>query len=92
MPPSKPLTRKSILDGCSNLKKELSILSPLKHTHVIQLYGVMLRPLGKGGREGEERERGGGGRGRGERGGEGERRMREGEREREEAEGKEKEV
>ena len=43
----------------SNLKKELSILSPLKHTHVIQLYGVMLHPLGE--REGgRERERGGG--------------------------------
>ena len=43
---SKPLSRHSILEGFANLKKELSILSPLKHPHVIQLFGVMLRPLG----------------------------------------------
>ena len=70
LPPSKPLSRKSILDGFSNLKKELSILSPLKHTHVIQLYRVMLRLLVREGgrgererrrREGEGREGGGGG-------------------------------
>lgn len=39
-------TRHSIVEGFSNLKKELSILSPLRHCHVIGLYGVMLRPLG----------------------------------------------
>ena len=38
--------------------KELSILSPLKYTHVIQLYGVMLRPLGEREGWGEEGERG----------------------------------
>ena len=40
------ITRRSIIDGFSNLKKELSILSPLKHPHIIQLHGVMMRPLG----------------------------------------------
>ncbi len=39
-------TRHSIVEGFSNLKKELSILSPLEHLHVIGLFGVMLRPLG----------------------------------------------
>ena len=47
-PPSKPRapTRRSIVEGFGNLKKELSILSPLKHAHVISLLGVLLRPLG----------------------------------------------
>ncbi len=39
-------TRHSIVEGFNNLKKELSILSPLDHPHVIGLFGVMLRPLG----------------------------------------------
>ncbi len=43
---SRPPTRHSIVEGFSNLKKELSILSPLEHLHVIGLFGVMLRPLG----------------------------------------------
>lgn len=43
---SRPLSRHSILEGFNNLKKELSILSPLRHEHVIRLFGVMLRPLG----------------------------------------------
>ena len=42
----KPPSRHSIIEGFTNLKKELSILSPLKHTHVIRLFGIMLRPLG----------------------------------------------
>lgn len=47
-PPSKPKapTRRSIVEGFSNLKKELSILSPLKHPHIISLLGILLRPLG----------------------------------------------
>lgn len=47
-PPSKPRapTRRSIVEGFTNLKKELSILSPLRHAHVISLLGVLLRPLG----------------------------------------------
>ncbi len=28
------------------MKKDLSILSPLRHEHVIKLFGVMLQPLG----------------------------------------------
>ncbi len=28
------------------MKKELSILSSLRHEHVIKLFGVMFRPLG----------------------------------------------
>ena len=40
------ITRRSIVDGFSGVKKELAILSPLKHPHVIQLHGVMMRPLG----------------------------------------------
>ena len=40
------ITRRSIIDGFSGVKKELSILSPLKHPHIIQLHGVMMRPLG----------------------------------------------
>ena len=44
--PPRPPSRYSILTGFSNLKKELSILSPLKHDHVIRLHGVVLCPLG----------------------------------------------
>ena len=40
------ITRHSIIDGFCGVKKELSILSPLKHPHIIQLHGVMMRPLG----------------------------------------------
>ena len=40
------ITRRSIIDGFGSVKKELSILSPLKHPHIIQLHGVMMRPLG----------------------------------------------
>ena len=40
------ITRRSIIDGFCGVKKELSILSPLKHPHIIQLHGVMMRPLG----------------------------------------------
>ena len=40
------ITRRSIIDGFGGVKKELSILSPLKHPHIIQLHGVMMRPLG----------------------------------------------
>ncbi len=40
---SKPLSRHSVIE-C--LKKELSILSPLRHEHLIKLFGVMLQPLG----------------------------------------------
>lgn len=40
------VTRRSIIDGFGGVKKELSILSPLKHPHIIQLHGVMMRPLG----------------------------------------------
>ncbi len=42
----RPPNKHSIVEGFSNLKKELSILSPLSHPHVIKLFGVMLRPLG----------------------------------------------
>ena len=41
-----PPSRHSIIAGFTNLKKELSILSPLRHPHVVQLFGVMLRPMG----------------------------------------------
>ena len=40
------ITRRSIIDGFGGVKKELSILSPLKHPHIIQLHGVLMRPLG----------------------------------------------
>ena len=40
------ITRRSIIDGFGGVKKELSILFPLKHPHIIQLHGVMMRPLG----------------------------------------------
>ena len=43
---SADITRRSIIDGFSNIKKEFSILSHLKHPHIIQLHGVMMRPLG----------------------------------------------
>ena len=39
-------TRHSIVEGFNNLKKELSILCQLKHSHIVELYGVLLRPLG----------------------------------------------
>lgn len=39
-------SRYSILIGFTNLKKELSLLSPLKNDHVIRLHGVVLCPLG----------------------------------------------
>ena len=42
-----PIQRSAIISGFNNLKKELSILSPLRHPHVIQLFGVSARPLGK---------------------------------------------
>ena len=43
---ARPPTRHSIVTGFTNVKKELSILSPLSHAHVVRLYGVMLRPMG----------------------------------------------
>ena len=39
-------SRRSIVHGFNSVKKELSILSPLKHAHVVKLFGVMLRPMG----------------------------------------------
>ena len=44
--PLRPTSRHSIINGFTNVKKELSILSPLKHPHVVRLFGVMLRPMG----------------------------------------------
>jgi hypothetical protein len=44
--PVRPPTRHSIITGFTNVKKELSILFPLHHPHVVKLYGVMLRPMG----------------------------------------------
>ena len=38
-------TRHSIIEGFYKVKEELSILSPLKHPHIIKLLGVMLCPL-----------------------------------------------
>ncbi len=38
--------RRSIVNGFENVKKELAILSPLSHSHVVKLYGVILRPIG----------------------------------------------
>ena len=38
-------TRHSIVEGFNHLKRELSILSSLKHPHIIALFGVMLQPL-----------------------------------------------
>ncbi len=43
---ARPPSRHSIVTGFQNVKKELSILSPLSHAHVVRLYGVMLRPMG----------------------------------------------
>ena len=43
---ARPPSRHSIITGFSNVKKELSILFPLHHPHVVKLYGVMLRPMG----------------------------------------------
>lgn len=34
------------MTGFNNVKKELAILSPLSHAHVVHLFGVMLRPMG----------------------------------------------
>ena len=42
----KPINRAALISGFNNLKKELSILSPLKHTNVVQLFGVSVKPLG----------------------------------------------
>lgn len=42
-----PVQRSAIISGFNNLKKELSILSPLRHRHIIQLLGVSIKPLGK---------------------------------------------
>jgi hypothetical protein len=44
--PPKPPSRYSIIQGFNNLKKELALLAPLRNPHVIQLHGVVLRPLG----------------------------------------------
>ena len=38
--------RHQIITGFNNLKKELSILSPLRHEHIVELIGVTLTPLG----------------------------------------------
>ena len=43
---ARPPSRHSIVNGFTNVKKELSILFPLSHPHVVKLYGVMLRPMG----------------------------------------------
>ena len=40
------MNRAALISGFNNLKKELSILSPLKHTNVVQLFGVSIKPLG----------------------------------------------
>ena len=40
------ITRRSIINGFAIVKKELSLLSRLKHPHIIQLHGVIMRPLG----------------------------------------------
>ena len=39
------LSRRSVIEIFGYVKKELSILSPLKHPHIIQLHGVIMRPL-----------------------------------------------
>ena len=44
--PARLPSRHSIISGFTNVKKELLILSQLRHTHVVHLYGVMLRPMG----------------------------------------------
>ena len=38
--------RHQIITGFNNLKKELSILSPLHHENIVELIGVTLTPLG----------------------------------------------
>ena len=38
--------RHQIITGFNNLKKELSILSPLRHENIVELIGVTLTPLG----------------------------------------------
>ena len=40
-----PLQRSAVISGFNNLKKELSILSPLRHPSIVQLYGVATKPL-----------------------------------------------
>ncbi len=42
----KPMNKAAFLSGFNNLKKELSILSPLKHANVVRLFGVSIKPLG----------------------------------------------
>lgn len=46
--PARPkhMNRGALISGFNNLKKELAILSPLKHTNVVQLFGVSIKPLG----------------------------------------------
>ena len=41
-----PMHRGNIVQGFNNLKKELSILSPLRHPNIVQLFGVSVEPLG----------------------------------------------
>ena len=41
-----PMNRGNIVQGFNNLKKELSILSPLRHPNIVQLFGVSVEPLG----------------------------------------------
>lgn len=41
-----PIQRSAIISGFSNLKKELSILSPLRHPNIIEFYGISEKPLG----------------------------------------------
>lgn len=38
--------RHQVITGFNNLKKELSILSPLHHANIVELLGVTLTPLG----------------------------------------------
>lgn len=38
--------RHQIITGFNNLKKELSILSPLRHENIVELIGITLTPLG----------------------------------------------
>ena len=42
----RPMDRAAIISGFNNLKKELSILSPLRHSNVVELFGVSVKPLG----------------------------------------------
>ena len=41
-----PIQRSAIISGFTNLKKELSILSPLRHPNIIEFYGISEKPLG----------------------------------------------